>query len=426
MDKYQDTLQYLYNLQLSGIKLGLENVSALLKFLGDPQMKWPAVHVAGTNGKGSTAVYLYSILKQAGLKVGLYTSPHLVDFSERIQINDQRITWDEIIDYIRRMKPEIDKNKNTFFEATSAVAFQYFADQKVDIAVIETGLGGRLDATNLVEPLVTVITPIGYDHQQFLGNDIEQIAAEKAGIIKQGVPCVTNNTSPLILEVFQNVCNNKGSTLHSFNPKAAIKNSRMTLKGSFFNLINTTNEFKDLEISLAGPHQIINAALAVHAILKLEQFKINVSMIRSGLKTARWPGRLQLIQEHPLVILDVAHNIDGFQNIFHFLKTCLPDYKISIIAGLAKDKDYLKIAEIISNNVYRVGIVRNFSDRALPADILKNALKIKDQKIQEFEYIDQAYLTLRNDLASNELLLIIGSHYLAGEFLKKYKNIDFR
>ena len=206
MSKYQETLQYLFNLQLAGIKLGLDNVSALLKYMDNPQKKWPAVHVAGTNGKGSTAAFLFSILQQAGLRVGLYTSPHLVDFSERIRVNNQRITWEEIVDYTQRIKPQIDKNNNTFFEATSAIAFQFFADQRVDIAVIETGLGGRLDATNLVDPLITVITPIGYDHQQYLGDTIQQIAEEKAGIIKQGVSCVTNNNSPMTLEVFQKVC----------------------------------------------------------------------------------------------------------------------------------------------------------------------------------------------------------------------------
>ena len=426
MNSYQKTLQYLFNLQLIGIKLGLDNVSELLNYLDNPQKKWPAVHVAGTNGKGSTAAFLFSILIQSGLRVGLYTSPHLVDFSERIRVNNRRITWEEIVDYTQGIKPQIDKNNNTFFEATSAIAFQYFADQQVDIAVIETGLGGRLDATNLVEPLISVITPIGYDHQQYLGETIQQIAEEKAGIIKQGVDCVTNNNSPLILEVIQKACKVRGSRLHCIDPEKAIRNIRIKLRSSKFDLMDTDYGFKDLEISLAGDHQINNAALAVHTGVKLETIQLTERQIRDGLKTAQWPARLQIIQENPMVILDVAHNIDGFKNVFNFLKGCLPEQKISIIAGLAKDKDYSQIADVISDSAFRVGIVKNFSDRALPSDMLKNSLKMSNERILEFNFIDEAYSTMKDSLAEDEFLLIIGSHYLAGEFLKKYKNIDFK
>jgi dihydrofolate synthase/folylpolyglutamate synthase len=426
MNSYQETLQYLFNLQLIGIKLGLDNVSALLKYLDNPQKKWPAIHVAGTNGKGSTAAFLFSILRQTDLRVGLYTSPHLVDFSERIRVNDQSITWEEIVDYTNQMRPQIDKNNNTFFEATSAIAFQYFADQQVDIAIIETGLGGRLDATNLVEALITVITPIGYDHQQYLGDNIQQIAEEKAGIIKHRVSCVTNNNSPLILEVFQKVCNTMQSKLYLIDPEKAIGNTRISLQGSIFNLKDTDYEFKDLKISLAGGHQITNAALAVHTGIKLETIQLTERQIRDGLRTAHWPARLQIIQENPMVILDVAHNIDGFKNVFNFLKGCLPNHQISTIVGLAKDKDYSKIADLISTNASRVGIVKSFSDRALPSDTLKNALNMSSERIFEFTFIDEAYSTMKDSLAKDEFLLIIGSHYLAGEFLKKYKNIDFK
>ena len=318
MDSYQETVQYLYNLQFSGIKLGLQNVSRLLNFLGDPQHKWPAIHIAGTNGKGSTAAFIFAMLQEAGLKVGLYTSPHLVDFSERIRINQDTINWNTIVDYTRMLKKEIDKNHATFFEATSAIAFQYFAENEVDIAVIETGLGGRLDATNLVLPKVTVITPVSFDHQQYLGDDVITIAREKAGIIKESIPCVTNNTDPDILALFKCVCNSRQAPFYPFNPAQAVNPLDMTFTSATFNLTLPDKSLSELEIKMAGEHQLSNAALAVSAILKIETPSLTDSMIRNGLKKAVWPGRMQVIQENPYVILDVAHNPEGFTNVFKF------------------------------------------------------------------------------------------------------------
>jgi dihydrofolate synthase/folylpolyglutamate synthase len=276
-----------------------------------------------------------------------------------------------------------------------------------------------------VKPSITIITPIGYDHQQYLGNNLQQIAAEKAGIIKPGIPCVTNNTDPQILEIFQKKCGQMDSTLYTVDPDLVVKNSRLSVKGSVFDLKNSECEYTDLEISLAGRHQLSNAALAVASVMKLPGVRINEEQIRTGLREAQWPGRLQIIEDHPLVLLDVAHNIEGFHNVFYFLKTQLPDKKISIIIGLAKDKDYQKIVELISKNVDRVAIVRNFSERGLPVDDLKNALNTNGTTFLEFDRIEEAYPVLKNHIHENELLLIIGSHYLAGEFLKKYKNIDF-
>jgi dihydrofolate synthase/folylpolyglutamate synthase len=426
MQEYQEILQYLFNLQLSGIKLGLGNISALLKQLGNPQKKWPAVHIAGTNGKGSTAAFIYGILRKTGLRVGLYTSPHLVDFSERIRVNDEAISWDEIIGYIRSMKKHVDKNQNTFFEATSALAFQYFADRQVDVAVVETGLGGRLDATNLVEPLVTVITSIGYDHQQFLGNDLRQIAREKAGIIKGGIDCITNNTDPVVLEELQTVCQSKGSLLYRLDPENNIEILKMDLHGSQFNGIFPEKTFHNLEITLAGYHQIINAGLATLSMLKIKTIPIKEIEIRNGLKEARWPARLQMISERPLVLLDVAHNVDGFEKVFNTIRSNLRSRRILVIAGLAKDKDYEKIARVLSENVSTVGIIRNFSDRGMPAEKLKIALQDNNLTADVFEFVDQAYSHFLKSSGEDDVILIIGSHYLAGEFLKKYKNIDFK
>ena len=419
MENYQETIQYLYNLQFSGIKLGLQNVARILDFLGNPHLKWPAIHIAGTNGKGSTAAFIFSMLREAGLKVGLYTSPHLVDFSERIRINQQTIQWDTIVEYTRTLRKEIDKNHATFFEATSAIAFQYFADSKVDIAVIETGLGGRLDATNLVRPIVTAITPIGLDHQQYLGEKLITIAREKAGIIKESVPCVTNNTDPEILAIFKEVCEDKKTSFYPLNPAEVIQLVEMTLTSAAFNLTFPDKSFSRLKIQMVGEHQLANAALAVLALLKIDSPSLNETMIHKGLQKASWPGRMQVMRENPHIILDVAHNPEGFINIFKFFQTYLKERKIWAIIGLAKDKDYKKIADIVSGHVSQIGIVDQFSERALPASLLKEAFNGKISNIDLFHDITEAYRNFYNRVSRNDVILITGSHYLVGEFLKK-------
>jgi len=419
MSSYPETIQYLFNLQYSGIKLGLENVSRILEFLGNPQTTWPAIHIAGTNGKGSTAAFIFSILRAAGLKVGLYTSPHLVDFSERIRINDELISWDTIVEYTKLLKKQIDTHHATFFEATSAIAFYYFAEKEVDIAVIETGLGGRLDATNLVHPKVTVITPIGYDHQQYLGEDLLSIAAEKGGIIKASVPCVTNNTNPEVIEMLKKLCAIKKAPFHPIDPSQAIRPIEMNIERSIFDLSIPKYSFKHLKIRMAGEHQLENAALAVSAVLKLNKPKISEEMVRQGLIKTEWPARMQIINKDPLVILDVGHNPEGFVHVFTFINKHLTTKRIWTIVGLAKDKDFRTIADILSRYVFQLGVVAHFSERGIDAQELIHVLEGKIQNLELFDSISLAYKNYLFRADSDDIILIIGSHYLAGEFLKK-------
>lgn len=420
MDDYHQTIEYLYSLEYSGIKLGLENVSSLLTYLGNPQHKWPAIHIAGTNGKGSTAAFIFSILREAGYKVGLYTSPHLVDFSERIRINEEKISWSAIVKYTRDLKNQIEKRQATFFEATTALAFKYFADQKIDIAVIETGLGGRLDATNLVKPLLTIITSISFDHQQYLGNTLPQIAYEKAGIIKAGVPCITFQQDPIILKVFQTRARQVGADLFIIDPQKQIEVISSDLYGSVFDLVLPQATLSNLKISLVGDFQILNAALAVEGVLSLPSaFTCSENHIRKGLVKATWPARFQRIAENPLTILDVAHNADGFKKILSFISKQAPSQKIWGIVGISRDKDYQIIADIMNTFIYKIGLVSNFSARSLDADILLSELKDHKPPPEKFENIIEAYSAYRQSAPADDLLLIIGSHYLVGEFLKK-------
>jgi dihydrofolate synthase/folylpolyglutamate synthase len=419
MSSYPETIKYLFNLQFSGIKLGLKNVSRILEFLGNPQKKWPAIHIAGTNGKGSTAAFIFFILREVGLKVGLYTSPHLVDFSERIRINDESISWNKIVEYTKLLKRKIDRHHATFFEATSAIAFQYFAENEVDIAVIETGLGGRLDATNLVQPQVTAITPIGYDHQQYLGEDLISITREKAGIIKDSISCVTNNTHPEIVEVLRKICSQKKAPFHLMDPSKVIRPKTMDIDKSVFDLTLHEKSFKNLEIRMAGEHQLENAGLAISALLKLPEIRMREEIIRDGIKKTEWPARMQIIRKDPLVILDVAHNPQGFYHVLKFIRKKRPGKTITAIVGLAKDKDFNKIADILARYVSQLGVIAHFSDRGIEAQKLVDALEGKIKNLELFDTISLAYGKFLSSVNSDDIILIIGSHYLAGEFLKK-------
>jgi dihydrofolate synthase/folylpolyglutamate synthase len=344
-----------------------------------------------------------------------------VDFSERIQINDKPISWNTIVEFTELLRKKIEKHQATFFEATSAIAFHYFAEEQVDIAVVETGLGGRLDATNLIHPEVTVITPIGYDHQQYLGEDLISITVEKAGIIKESVPCITNNSNPEIIKVLRDISARKRAPFYPVNPSQAIQPKEMNIQRSVFDLNIPGYSFKNLEIQMPGEHQLENAALAISAILKLKEPLIGEEMIRDGIKKAKWPGRMQIIRKKPLVILDVAHNPEGFLQVLKFIHKSLPGKRILPIVGLAKDKDFHTIADILSRFVTRLGVVANFSERALAADTLLNALEGRIKSPELFDDVSLAYKKYLSLAKSNDIILIIGSHYLAGDFLKKFQ-----
>ncbi len=422
--KYKDTIQYLFNLQYSGIKLGLDNTFKLLDYWDNPQNKWPAIHIAGTNGKGSTAAFIYSILKSAGYKVGLYTSPHLIDFSERIRVNDKKILWDEIVQYTSNLKPKIESYKPTFFEATTVIAFKYFADQQVDMVVVETGLGGRLDATNVVNPLVTVITPLSLDHQQYLGSEISQIAQEKAGIIKPGVPCITNNSIPGIVSILETKCIEKNAPFSKINPEQSIEILSSSLNGARFTFQFNKFSYQNLEICLAGTHQVRNAATAIAAVQAQDVFPVKEKSVRGGLIDTYWPARLQIIQKEPLVILDVAHNAESFTNVLRFLSEKLHQRNLHIILGLAKDKDAESIVSVLKNDVSRLAIISNFSDRGMEPAKLIESLDSANLNYQVFDKLMEGFSHMLETSRSNDVILIIGSHYLAGEFLKKYKILD--
>jgi len=416
---YEEALSYLYNLERFGIKLDLTNITALMSHLGNPHLEFPSVHIAGTNGKGSVAAMLHSILSEAGYRTALYTSPHLVDFRERIKIGYDLIEKEFIFDFIQKLKDEINQNGYTFFEVSTALAFKYFAEKKVDVAVIETGMGGRLDATNLINPLVSIITSIGLEHTEHLGVTIPQIAGEKAGIIKTGVPTVTGVSQPEALDVIKSVCAERGSELNVVQVKSNYSISESSIFGSKFNFSSESDNYQALELNLAGEHQVLNAVNCLNAIgkLKLIGGKIDEQTLRDGLKKVNWRGRLEMFRKDPLVLLDVAHNPAGIQTLINSLDQFFPEKKIIFIFGVMEDKDYHSMLREISSKAKFVVLTKPDYKRAADPEVMEEILRLSNTPYEIIPHINQAYLFALKNAKSDDIICITGSHFTVGEFL---------
>ena len=391
---YQQTLNQIYKLKGSEHKgsfnLSLENMKTLLKKLNNPEKALKVIHVAGTNGKGSVCAMLSSILKEANYKVGMYTSPHLKEFKERFLINNKKISEQDIIKYFEKVKPMI--TSQTFFEVITAMAFLYFKDKKVDFLVCEVGLGGRLDATNVVNPLISIITTIGLEHQQYLGETIKKIAFEKAGIIKKGRPTVTG-VKGTALEVIQNIAKKNDSKLY--------------LDG---------NPIKGVSLKLNGDFQLENASLALKAIEVLkEKYKLNISepTAKKGLLKTAWHGRMEFIEKN--ILVDCAHNIDAIKALKKELLKIRKRYKkIHLIIGILKDKDYKSMLNEIMPLIDRAILVKPDIPRAMNPKIL--AKQIKKYYII-IENPKKALKYARDIAKKDDLILITGSIYVVGEVI---------
>jgi dihydrofolate synthase/folylpolyglutamate synthase len=360
---YCETIHYLYNLQKQGIKFGLNNIIRLMSALENPHRSFPSIHIAGTNGKGSTSAIIASVLRTSGLKVGLFTSPHLVSFTERIRVNDEEITEYEVVNLAEEIRGKIsdlqssDSNFTpTFFEVVTAMALLYFKRKRADIAVIEVGMGGRLDATNIIIPEVSVITSISYDHREFLGSTLEEIAHEKTGIIKEGIPVVVSSQASEVLEVIEAKAKEMNTKAYLYGEDFSSVLKREDISGIHFDYFDNSFVIHDLYLPLTGKHQMQNASVAIKAIMILLNKKISPSLrvpvspsqeenimtlIKDGLATTRWPGRLEMIKYEPPILIDGAHNADAAVALSHALaKTFLGRYKrIILVLGIMGDKD---------------------------------------------------------------------------------------
>jgi dihydrofolate synthase/folylpolyglutamate synthase len=402
---YSETIQYLYGLNLFGANFGLEPTRKLAALVGNPQDRLRFIHVAGTNGKGSTCAMLESIYRAAGMRVGLFTSPHLVSFRERIQVDRQSISEQDIVRLVSEVRAANRENEATLFEFSTVMALKYFAEQACDLVIWETGLGGRLDATNIVTPLASVITNIALDHQQWLGDTLEQIAAEKAGIIKPGIPVITGAESPA-LEVIETEARKKNAPFTKINPRdgqsAAVPNS---------SLIET--------ITLLGDYQKSNALLTL-AVVEVLQSRIPVSeaALRTGLASVRWPGRLQLIarSDGQRILLDGAHNTAGAKGLCEALAKHFPAGKRSLILGILQDKNWEEICGRLAPMAEKIITVPVGSSRtANPAD-LAAVCKVLHPAAEIFcaDSLKDAF----NKCGGDPFVVVTGSLYLVGEAME--------
>lgn len=433
MNSYTEAISYLYGLQKFGMKFGLTGIRALLRAVGNPHKQLRAIHVAGTNGKGSVASMTASIFTAAGYKTGLYTSPHLIDFSERIRINGKPIPQKRVVQFVRLLRPVIERRKSTFFEVVTAMAFNYFAEEKVDIAVIETGLGGRLDATNVVNPLVSVITSIELEHTEILGKKIEAIAMEKAGIIKPRIPVVTAVESKHAMQVIWSVGAKNKSRIVSFEPQSAFVHES-SFDGLNIDLIGSQHEYRGLKISAAGEFQVRNAGIALLAAEIAAQrgnFAIDERAIRKGFGAIQansgLQARLSIIQKNPLVIADVAHNPEAVQMLVHALRS-LGLNRFIVVFGVLKDKNFRPMVSSLSQIVARAIVVEPATERARSARDLEKEFRRRRVPTINAGSVREG-VQLAKSLRLPYPILITGSNFVVGEALaemlgKKYLTIS--
>ncbi len=424
MDSINYILDELYSKVRNGIKPGLERTIKLADKLDNPQNTFKSIHIAGTNGKGSVSSILASILIESGYRVGLYTSPHILKFNERIQINGKYIDDKDIIDIYKSISPIANDIEATFFEITTLIAFEYFKRNNIDIAVIETGMGGRYDSTNIIQPLVSIITSISIDHQQYLGNFIDEIAFQKAGIIKQNIPIVIQNNTEEVLKVITEVADQKSAPIYS-SKNYNINNIEYLSDITMMFQIIWNNELIKINTPLAGSHQIENHKTIFTALKIIERELKNISKqsIINGIRKAKintnLSGRLDLISLHPKVIIDGSHNPDAIFHCLNTLELCnidLNDFKFYFACMI--DKNYSEMLNIIRKYTDNINIVKINENRAATPNILsQKALQLNYNVINEID-IEQLF-TIFSQKKQN--MLIFGSFYLISEFLEKFK-----
>jgi len=412
MTEYPNVLAYLYSLEKFGIVFGLENIKWILDIIGNPHGFLKTVHIGGTNGKGSVAAMLSHILKAAGYRVGKYTSPHLVSFTERITINEEEITEAEVAEltaYIRGQIESVDPNRAfTFFDFTTALAFEHFRRKHVDIALVEVGLGGRLDSTNVVNPLISIITNVAFDHMDFLGNDILDVTREKAGIIKRGVPLVTG-AQDAPQRIMEETGKSNDSPVYVMGRDFSYEK-----KGpQGMSYTGLSSRLNDIFVNLKGDHQLANAAIAlcVAELLSSLGFGIDQREFYTGLSRVTWPGRLEIVREKPAVILDGAHNVDGIRALAGFLTSQFPGRRRLLIFGVMKDKEYEKMLGELLPHVDETILTVPKNDRALPPEFMQKLVP----KAIVADDVTWALKKAKSMSTDEDIIVITGSLYLVGE-----------
>lgn len=422
---YADAIKYLFSVRLFGTKLGLANTKHLFEQLGHPEEEFFTIHVAGTNGKGSVCALLNSILTQAGYTTGVFTSPHILSFRERIAVGDEMISEEAVCRHLTRLLPSIQKMSKhpslthpTFFEIVTALAVDYFAAQKVDIAIVETGMGGRLDATSAIPSAIQVITSIGLEHTEHLGSTIADIAAEKAGIIKEDCAVIVGEENEAALRVIRLKAAEKKATLRLLGRDIRFRNRRLSLPFQEFDIASSRRQYPRVVLPLLGQHQAANACLAAAVCEELErrEFDILRENIYEGIRNVRCPGRFEMVSGQPTVILDAACNPPACRALVKTISEVLPDSPLTLVIGILRDKDYRQMCEILLPIADNVILTEPRSERALPVKPLREIATFiaPEKKMQSFEKAEEAMEHIMEVPSEDSFVCVTGSNYLLG------------
>ncbi|MBI4531851.1 MAG: bifunctional folylpolyglutamate synthase/dihydrofolate synthase [Candidatus Latescibacteria bacterium] len=440
---YSDTLNYLYSFidyekvaryDYNHRAMNIEREVALLDLLGNPHRTLKCIHIAGSKGKGSTAAMVDAILRAARYRVGLYTSPHLVDFRERIRVNGELIAEEAICEGVEALCPCIERMKEdstlrgmTFWEVWTALAFYYFARVKVDYAVIEVGLGGRLDATNVIHPLVAAITTLGMDHTDKLGDTLRKIAEEKAGIIKEGVDTVSSPQIEEGREVIRRVCRERHARLVEVGNDVRFKRLKGTVKGEVFDVEGPYGVHQRLRVPLIGTHQTTNGATAVTVVdlLKIKGVEIPEQAIDRGLQTTVWPGRFQVVGERPTIVLDGAHSPESAARLRETICETFHDRKVILIFGMNIDKRIDATWRELADLPGIIILTRVDLPRAAPPDHLREAIGEIAREVVTTQDVSTALVAARKYAGPDDLILVTGSLYVVGDAMKVLGVIPF-
>lgn len=432
--QYNKALDYLYSFvdyslkhssELAKAEFNLDRMYALMDALGNPQSRYPIIHVAGTKGKGSVSALCASALQAAGYRVGLYTSPHLMDYVERIQVDDRPLSHEQMIHLVEEIKPAVAKvPKLTTFEITTALGLLAFARQGVQAAVIEVGLGGRLDATNIVTPKVSVITSLSYDHMAVLGDTLAKIAREKAGIIKPGVPVVSSPQKEEALAVLERVAKEKDSPLVLVGREVKFERLASSLDGQSLRILDTGSPAIDLRLPLLGEHQVQNAATAYTA-LKTSGLEISNRAIQDGFSQVKWHARFEVVRREPPVIFDSAHNQDSFAKLRQALDEYFPGRQVYLIFGASEDKNIPGMFAELKPKIRKLIATRADHPRALPPEEIT---QLADQAGLQSEVVTPVEAAFRHALELSEkdgsIVLSAGSMFVTAEVMQAWNQIN--
>lgn len=424
---YEEAMNFIQNTNKFGSVLGLDNIRELLERLGNPQDQLRVVHIAGTNGKGSTLAFLAGIFRESGYRAGRYVSPASFSYEERFRINEGNISKKDLCFYMEKIKNVAEEmvkdglSHPTMFEIETALSFLYFLDKKVDVVLLETGMGGRLDATNVVKkPIATVIASIGMDHMQFLGDTLEKIASEKAGIIKEGCPVISYDNTKEVNEVIKN----KAKQMHAkvtFVNSAGIRVLQESLNGESFSYRSSDGRwYEKIEIPLLGRHQINNAALALETLNVIKNYYcISDFQTEDGMRKTIWRGRIEILEREPMVICDGAHNPDGAKSLLSFLQNNFTNQRLIYIMGVLSDKDYEQMVQILAPAADKIYTVAPDNPRALSSRELCNCISKYHQNVEERQRLAECLSEVRQKAEKDDVIIICGTLSFQNELINQ-------